>query len=319
MPCIPIWTLPAATLILSGDRVNRVNGFIDAGYLTGYGSSDLLNVVYDSGTDRTIVTASSPFQLTITPNGANPGNYDFEWDSQADKLYDLVSSTDLSTAPDTWAVWDNQAGIASGGTTTSLPNIPGGGDPARFFAVVRKDPPPPPLLNGSFESPGAGSFPPADDWAVHNPAGVPIGVGDVATYQPGDAPDGNWAGSILVPSAASPATADYGFSQVLGVTFAADTDYVADMQLRDGSVSGASGAAYKIQLVSGGTILAEDDNSVVLPTTWSPRAISYTGTTVSGPVPSPGDPLELRILIKAGATTDQAVDCDAVTFTVTGP
>jgi T5SS/PEP-CTERM-associated repeat protein len=48
------------TLVLSGNRVDQVNGFIDAGYLTtAYGGGCLLNVVYDSGTDLTTVTAGA--------------------------------------------------------------------------------------------------------------------------------------------------------------------------------------------------------------------------------------------------------------------
>jgi hypothetical protein len=46
------------TLVLSGDRVGMVNGSIDAGRLTtAYGGGCLLNVVYDSGTNLTTVTA----------------------------------------------------------------------------------------------------------------------------------------------------------------------------------------------------------------------------------------------------------------------
>ena len=86
-------------------------------------------------------------RLTITPSTTTAGNYDFEWDSQAGKLYDLVSATSLTTAPDSWDVHDpDGAGgdpaygdIVSGGTTTSLMNVPGGGDPKRFFAVLEKD------------------------------------------------------------------------------------------------------------------------------------------------------------------------------------
>jgi len=316
-------------------NVNFANtrGFVGLRFSIGgslhYGWAEVTNlgagqgtILHSFGYNNTPGAASVPsvipkkFALRIAPNPdpMNAGHYDFEWDSEDGKVYDLVSATDLSTAPAGWPVWSGRANIASEGTITTLDPVPGGDDPNRFFAVIEKDPP---LLNGSFEKPGApsGQILPADDWDVHNPAGVPISAGDVATYEPGDAPPpGEWVGSVYAPAAAA---ADYGFSQVLGETFAADTDYGVSMQLRDGSLAGASGAPYKIQLVSGTTILAEDDNSVALTTAWAPRTISYTGTPVSGPVPAPGDPLELRILIKAGATTDHAVDCDQVTFTAT--
>jgi hypothetical protein len=92
------------------------------------------------------ITSAVPtgdLQLRIAANPSNPGNYDFDWDSQSGKIYDLVSSTDLTTAPATWSVWDGRSDIASGGTVTSLANVPGGGDLRRFFVVVEKNPPAP--------------------------------------------------------------------------------------------------------------------------------------------------------------------------------
>ncbi len=89
------------------------------------------------------------FQLAIERNGAD---FDFSWGSREGKIYDLVSSTDLSTAPAAWPVYDpDGAGgidpygdIASGGSTTTLSAVPAS-DPRRFFAVVEKTPPPPPM------------------------------------------------------------------------------------------------------------------------------------------------------------------------------
>jgi len=50
--------ITGGTLILSGDRVDRINGFIGDGYITTeYGSTDLLNVSYDSNTGFTSVIA----------------------------------------------------------------------------------------------------------------------------------------------------------------------------------------------------------------------------------------------------------------------
>ena len=94
--------------------------------------------------DNLSVTAASAattgFQLVITPNGAN---YDFSWDSQAGKLYDLVTSTDLSTPIPGWPVYDDGVNpiyenIPSGSATTTLENVVPTGTP-RFFAVVEKD------------------------------------------------------------------------------------------------------------------------------------------------------------------------------------
>jgi len=112
-------------------------------------------------------------QLVITPNATTAGHYDFSWDSQAGKLYDLVSETNLATTPDAWPVWQGNADIASGGTTTILPDIPGGGDSTRFFAVVEKDPPP--LLEEDFDEAGPGL--PAG-WVAPNATNTVWDVGD---------------------------------------------------------------------------------------------------------------------------------------------
>lgn len=49
--------------------------------------------------DSLVLTESgrAGFQLVITPNEANPGTCDFTWESRDGKVYDLLSSTDLST------------------------------------------------------------------------------------------------------------------------------------------------------------------------------------------------------------------------------
>jgi hypothetical protein len=84
----------------------------------------------------------APLSLTIAPNASNPGNYDFTWDSRAGKIYDLVSSTDLATAPDSWPVWQGQTNLGTTPPTNMLTDIAGGGDPKRFFAVIERDAPP---------------------------------------------------------------------------------------------------------------------------------------------------------------------------------
>jgi hypothetical protein len=85
---------------------------------------------------------SSDFQVVITPTSGNSGSYGFQWASQAGKVYDLVSSTDLSTPRATWSVWNGQSDLVATPPNNILSNIPGGGDPRRFFAVVERDAPP---------------------------------------------------------------------------------------------------------------------------------------------------------------------------------
>lgn len=81
-----------------------------------------------------------PFQMGA--NASNPGNWDFTWSSlPSGKVYDLVSSTSLSSPISAWPVWDDRADLPSDGTTTTLINVPGGSDGRRFFAVLEKDTP----------------------------------------------------------------------------------------------------------------------------------------------------------------------------------
>jgi len=82
---------------------------------------------------------STPLQLAITPNSDNPGNYDFSWNSQSGKVYDLVSSIDLNSAPATWEVWNGNADIEAALDTNTLTNVAVNGDSKRFFSIVEKD------------------------------------------------------------------------------------------------------------------------------------------------------------------------------------
>ena len=81
--------------------------------------------------------------LWVEINGAG---YDFSWNSRSDKIYDLVSSTDLSTTPENWPVYDDGNFVyeniePSGTGSSSLTGVAGIGS-KRFFAVIEKDAPP---------------------------------------------------------------------------------------------------------------------------------------------------------------------------------
>lgn len=81
--------------------------------------------------------SASTFNLTITPATAPANGYDFEWNSQPGKVYDLVTSTDLATPVTQWPVHASYGDIPATGTTTTLTAVPADG-PQRFFAVVEK-------------------------------------------------------------------------------------------------------------------------------------------------------------------------------------
>ena len=81
--------------------------------------------------------APDPFNLRITRNASTPGTYDFTWDSQDGKFYDLISSIDLAIPRNTWTVWDGYADLpASTGTTTTLTGVPSS-NPRRYFAMKK--------------------------------------------------------------------------------------------------------------------------------------------------------------------------------------
>jgi hypothetical protein len=113
------------------------------------------------------------FQLMITSNGAN---FDFSWNSQAGKVYDLVTSTDLATPILTWPVYDPDGpggnaplgDIPATGTTTTLTALAGDG-PTRFFSIVEKDAPP--LFSEDFEADDGGftATGTPNDWAWGTP------------------------------------------------------------------------------------------------------------------------------------------------------
>ena len=123
--------------------------------------------------------AAGQFKLTISQNGAD---FDFEWESQPGKLYDLLTSTDLATPIADWPVYEAgetlYEGIPSDGETTKLTAVPSV-DPHRFFAMREYDaPPPPPLLFANFEENDGGftsSTAQGSSWAWGTPESVGAG------------------------------------------------------------------------------------------------------------------------------------------------
>lgn len=103
--------------------------------------------------------------LTVVPNAGNPGNYDFTWNSKAGKVYDLVSTNDLSAPRSQWPVWNGLTNIVGTPPSNTLTNIPGGGTSQRFFALIEKDSPV--LLSADFEQNDGGFFAVGtpNDWA----------------------------------------------------------------------------------------------------------------------------------------------------------
>lgn len=128
-----------ATLDVAITNINKVR--IAAGNAINYTFDEIR--IGDSYADVTVPLLKVYFPLEITRTGAN---YDFNWPSQSGKVYDLLSSTDLSTAAATWAVYDPDGpggndpygDILATAPTNLLSAVPGS-EPARFFAVAEKD------------------------------------------------------------------------------------------------------------------------------------------------------------------------------------
>ena len=100
-----------------------------------------------------VIEVPDPIELTIDRNGAN---YDLSWNSKVGRVYDLLSSADLSDLPTTG--WDihlaplttYRAIPASGTGTTVLDDVPSDG-PRRFF-VIRESEAPQPLPLEDFDA-----------------------------------------------------------------------------------------------------------------------------------------------------------------------
>ena len=126
-----------------------------AGVNSTYHTYDNLLIAADFTTPAPVI-----FQLTIAPN-TSPDLYDFSWDSQPGKAYDLLSSSDLATPVLEWPVYDpdGEGGndpyvdIPATGATTTLMAVPPSG-PVRFFAMIEKDGPP--LFFADFEEDNGG-------------------------------------------------------------------------------------------------------------------------------------------------------------------
>jgi hypothetical protein len=175
--------LTTGVMDIAGGALRIVNvteatiaGWIADGLMRFFGKTggvkdmDYTLTTFQNGFEITAIPARSTFQLTITPNG---GNYDFSWESQPGKAYDLLTSLDLATPVAEWPVYDAlYEGIPSAGETTTLTAVPSA-DPRRFFAMREFDaPPPPPLFAWDFEDDNGGfttiGTPNDWDWGTPN-------------------------------------------------------------------------------------------------------------------------------------------------------
>jgi hypothetical protein len=89
----------------------------------------------------------------------------------------------------------------------------------------------------------------------------------------------------------------FGLAQVLTETFTADTEYTLSVYV--GNFKGYDFEGYKVQLLAGGNLLAEDDNSLTIaPDTFEFSTVVYTYDP--NHINSVGEALEIRLLAAPG-------------------
>jgi hypothetical protein len=165
------------TFTTAGNQLNFATWVPGIGFKINSGSSSKISVTIvapefangpnsDSrlGLCGIVVTSLAPppapgLDFTITPN-ATPGLFDFSWTSRKGKMYDLLTSTDLSTPVDAWAIYNDGAflyeNLPATGTATTLTGVPSGAA-RRFFALREEDATPvPPLLSENFDDDDGG-------------------------------------------------------------------------------------------------------------------------------------------------------------------
>jgi hypothetical protein len=80
--------------------------------------------------------------LSLAPSDVSEGTFDFSWNGVEGRLYDLVTSTDLSTPPATWPVYDpdGEGGEAPYGDLEGISELLGVPvtESKRFFALIEK-------------------------------------------------------------------------------------------------------------------------------------------------------------------------------------
>jgi hypothetical protein len=105
-----------------------------------FDSSSILNGLLRVSNFRVEETAGSGVGLIISKSETTPGTFDLEWTSRTGKVYDLLSSTDLSTPVESWAIWDGQADIPAADEITRIEALVPEGS-KRFFVVIEKSSP----------------------------------------------------------------------------------------------------------------------------------------------------------------------------------
>lgn len=150
---------------VSGDGVYSV--------IAGYPTPDITSDPRGTGIGGLTFDSIAGSGICLDVEGVG-GDLVFTWENQSGKLYDILSNTDLSTAPSTWSVW--QADIVADASGTNMETYARPSDAKRFFALVEKDVPP--LFSEDFEADNGGftfDTGAGTDWAYGDPDSIGAG------------------------------------------------------------------------------------------------------------------------------------------------
>ena len=161
------------------------------------------------------------------------------------------------------------------------------------------------IVNAGFEDAvhGDGTWGAAPGWSAVSAGSGSWNPGTSGTIgYGGDAPEGEnigWGG-------ADTGDDEGGLAQVLTETLASDTTYTLTVEVGNSPLYDWGG--YKVQLLAGGTVLAEDlDTVTIADNTFETVTVTHTSGGVSDP--NVGQPLEIRLItIGIGAYTEANFD-----------
>lgn len=194
-----------------------------------------------------------------------------------------------------------------------------------------------PGFEADFADPGCFSVLTPTGWSLFDPGGINGGndaIGVVnptgSVFFPAGVPEGSNAALVFLGDQIG--AAPMGLTQVLGDTLQADTAYTLTVEV--GNIASGTGLppcdvfgffdldnfpGYQVQLLAGGVVIAEDDNTLFGSIPEGEFALSTVSLTTDTNHPQLGQPLEIRLMNLNVAETPEdpgiEVDFDDVQLT----
>ncbi len=252
------------------------------------------------------------YAADLPPYSVDVGPDMITWYGQGVPLGATVGDDGVSGLDYLWSA-DPAPGVAVGFD-------PGADDPTPIVTIYKAPYSEAPIVNAGFEDPvlADGDYPFATPgWTkINDPGGStgtwnPDATGDIWYGYGGNAPEGdNVAWVYPDPNQES------GLAQVLTETFAADTTYTLTVQVGNNSYYDWLG--YKVQLLAGGTVIAEDDSGIV-PADDEFALLTVPYTYDEDDAALVDQPLEIRLLAASVDSLEVDTDFDDVVLTADPP